>query len=646
MNTLNLSLRQKKILYMLQKQNSYMTGTQIAEELHVSSRTIRNDIQELNYCLNPLHIRILSEQSKGYLLYTESPDLLKELNQNDIAFFSKEDRVRYLVFQLCYAKEPLDLFDLEDEMYISHTTLMYDLHTLKRKYTLAEPYIELIQQKNLIFFEHNEYKIRSLLLKLFQEDWDYDAKGNAYYGYHFLDEDILEYLMGIIPKYLQQYHIFMEDPSLVALELSLAIMYQRNVSGDPLPENAPLPKTDTAAYLVTKNLFLDFEKEMHCSFPASEKDFIYHFIAQTRLLDNSLITRENAELFIGPITIEMGKLFLARIKNVFEIDFSNDDEFFISLLLYLRSIQSNHYIFYTQENSNNTKRNLLPELEFAYLFQDIAFEHMGRRLTEIELINLAFCLSGALEHHFTVLPEKKVNTVICCHMNMPATWALKRKIMGLFGNYLEITDLLPVNFKNSFDFSKTDLILTTVKKNICNNASVTTLYIDNFANFDNPDFQSSIKMLAMKSLCPKPEYPFDKLFKNAYWHKNVDITERFTIIEQIMSNFIHDNIASEEHLMEILNREAVSSFAVSNNIVFLHSIIPAKETKLSFMTLKHRIIWNNQKIKMIVMAVFRKEDRNLLFHLNNLFYHTHSTNSFKIPQTASEQEDFFHSLET
>lgn len=632
MKTSNLSLRQKKILYMLQNQNSYITGKKIAAELHVSARTIRNDIQELNYFLSSCHARILSEQSKGYLLYAEDPDMLKELHQNDIAFFTKEDRVRYLAFQLCQSDEPLNLFDLEDEMFVSHTTLMYDLHSLKRKYTLAEPYIELIQQKNAIAFEKNEYKIRSVLLNLFHEDWDYNTKGNAYYGYHFLDEDVLDYLMESIPSHLRQYHIGMEDPSLVALELSLAIMHHRTICGYSLPENPPFPKSDTAAYLAANDLFLDFEKEMHCSFPMSEKDYIYQFISQVKLLDDSLITRENAELFIGPVTIEMANLFLARIKRVFKIDFSNDDEFYIALLLYLHSLQGNHYIFYTQGNANATKKNLLPEFEFACLFQDIAFEYMERRLTEIELINLAFCISGALEHHFTLLPEKKVNTVICCHMNMPAAWALKRKIIGMFGNYLKITNLLPVNSKNAFDFSDTDLILTTVKKKICDNSSVKTLYIDSFANFDNSDFQSSIKMLAMKSLCPKPEHTFEKLFQDAYWHENEDITERFSVIETILSDYIRDGIASEEHLMEVLNREAVSSFAVENDLVFLHSIIPAKETKLSFMTLKHRIIWKNQKIQTIVMAVFRKEDRNLLFYLNNLFYHSQDSEAFNLSQ--------------
>ena len=59
------------------------------------------------------------------------------------------------------------------------------------------------------------------------------------------------------------------------------------------------------------------------------------------------------------------------------------------------------------------------------------------------------------------------------------------------------------------------------------------------------------------------------------------------------------------------------------------------------MTLSHRIVWNTKKIQMVIMAVFCKEDRNLLFYLNNLFYHSHDFEAFKIPQNESEKNDFF-----
>lgn len=633
MNRLNLSLRQKKILHILQNQTSFVTGKKIASGLNVTARTIRSDIQELNQLLRSSGIRILSEQGKGYLLDAESPDMLKNLNQNETVFLSKEERIRYLAFQLCLSGCPLNLFDLEEEMYVSRTTLLSDIQTLKRRYTLKEPHIALIQQNHAISFEKNERRIRAVLLSLFYEDWDYNTKRNAYYGCFVLDEKILDFLMETVPRHLNRCHILMEDPGLVVLELSLSVMYHRICLGHFLPEDVPVPITDADAWKAVEGLFEDFEKKVRRRFPDVEKRAVYEFVSQEKLLDESVITRENASSYISPFAVEMADLFLDRIKRVFRIDFSDDDEFYIALLLYLRSLQNSHYIFYAQGNVNEVKKNLLPELEFAFLFQDTAYQFMNRRLTELELINMAFCLSGALEHHFTVHPEKNLKTVICCHMNLPAAWAVKRKVIAMYGHYLEVTDLLPVNIMNTFDFSRTDLILSTVKKD--SGAGAQTLFLDSPADFNRFDFQGRIKMSAMNALCPKPEYPFEKLFQNAYWHENENFTERLPVIETMMSDFIRDEIASEKHLMEILNRESVSSFAFANDIVFLYSIIPAKQTQLSFLTLTHRISWGSQKIQTAVMAVFAREDRDLLFHLNNLFYHS--------PETENIQE-FFHSI--
>ena len=38
------------------------------------------------------------------------------------------------------------------------------------------------------------------------------------------------------------------------------------------------------------------------------------------------------------------------------------------------------------------------------------------------------------------------------------------------------------------------------------------------------------------------------------------------------------------------------------------------------MSLDHRVMWNNYKIRVIVMALFRKEDLRMLFYLKILFY--------------------------
>ena len=48
MDTLGLSLRQKKLLHFLRGSQTFTTGNALARQLGVSSRTIRSDVAEIN----------------------------------------------------------------------------------------------------------------------------------------------------------------------------------------------------------------------------------------------------------------------------------------------------------------------------------------------------------------------------------------------------------------------------------------------------------------------------------------------------------------------------------------------------------------------------------------------------------------------
>ena len=48
MDKLNLTLRQRKLLHMIQEQTTYITGNELAQQLNVSPRTIRNDVVAIN----------------------------------------------------------------------------------------------------------------------------------------------------------------------------------------------------------------------------------------------------------------------------------------------------------------------------------------------------------------------------------------------------------------------------------------------------------------------------------------------------------------------------------------------------------------------------------------------------------------------
>lgn len=647
MDKLNLTLRQRKLLHMMQEQTSYITGNELAKQLNVSPRTIRSDVVEINRSIRPYQAEIVSERSKGYFYIAENPEKIQKMNQIDTAFFTKEDRVRYLAFRLCLTDEPLNMYDLEDEMFVSHTTLEHDLHHLEMKYVLSDPYIELKQKKDYLSFEENEKKQRDILNRLFYEDWNYNTSGNTYYGYNFLNKDILDYIMDEVPLHLSKYSIVMEDPSLVSLNLSLAIMYHRTRTGHSLPGSDPVPKPDMQANLAASSILDALEGQLHCSFDQEERDDIYQRIASGHLPDFSNMDLSSLLYHFDPGTLNIADAYIQKIREVFHLDFAGDDDFYITLLSYLQFLQTPVHIFNTQGNPNIVKKNLLAEFEIAYLFQDLALEYLGYYINQTELQYLAHCISGALEFLYETHPETKLKTVICCHLNLSAAWALKRKILGAFDKYLDITALLPVNAKTAFDFKNTDLVLSTVRKSITEHPGTDTIQISNFMSpKDYRTLSAYIQEKQIEQMCPSPKTTVKDLLEHAFWHEKESLADRFCIIEFMATDFIKNHLAGSRYLADILRRESISTHAIGPGILFLHSLIPSSETKLSVTTLDHRIIWNSHKIRIIIMAAFHPDDTSLLFRLLHTFYNDNiNIEVLQMLKTKSEIIDFFSESE-
>ena len=230
--------------------------------------------------------------------------------------------------------------------------------------------------------------------------------------------------------------------------------------------------------------------------------------------------------------------------------------------------------------------------------------------------------SGALEYLFDTHPEYKIQTVICCHLNMPAAWSLKRKILGAFEKYLHVTALLPINSKNVMDFSGVDLILSTVRKTITDHPGTKTLKIGTLLSpRDYLSISAYIKNDRMKKLCPFGAVPLKALLQEAFWNEKARASARLEAIEELTAPFQEHGLLFPGFIQDLLRREAISSFAFRPGILFLYSLTPAKKTALSFSVFEHRILWNQFRIRVAVLAAFTEEDIPFVFQLSQIFNH-------------------------
>ena len=253
----------------------------------------------------------------------------------------------------------------------------------------------------------------------------------------------------------------------------------------------------------------------------------------------------------------------------------------------------------------------------AWEFQDLARSHLGYYITETEVLYLAYAINGALEFFLQHHPEYKLRTVICCHLNMTSAWALKRKILSTFDKYLHIVNLLPVNAKNASAFENVDLILSTVRKPITSKPGIDTIRIGYlYQPRDYLHLSEYIRDFRLRHLYPTGHFDMEELLANIYWTPDIQADTRFGIIESMAGLLMEKGIVPSEYEADLLHREAIASFCLRPEILFLHSIVPAAATRLCIAIFQHRITWNSHKIRVAVMGAFRKEDASVMLRLN------------------------------
>ena len=622
MENIVLSLRQRKILHHLKSQTDFITGDELAKEVNVSSRTIRTDINEMNELFEGRGIQIIAKRSVGYLLKADDSKQLSRLLKINDSFLSRTDRVRYIVFKLCLSDTEINLYDLEDEMFVSSTTLELDLQTLRKSFILDYPYIKLNKKKNSISFEKNELKRRIVLNRIFAENWDYNSTGNAFYNYQYIDERVLRLVMNEIQIHLIEYRIELEDVNMVNLGLGLTIAYYRIQNGYNLEKPMSLTTTDKLSIHIMDDIMDALEAKLQIQFPVYDRQPFYIFMSCSKLLNATLLNFKTVGIYFDPDIIELCDRYIQKINQHFHIDFSNDEDFYITILQLLRFIKMPIRMFNKIAMQEETlRKQFLLEFEMAYLIQPLAMEYYGFHLNHLELTYLVFCLSGALSYYNRTLP--KITTAILCHYNLPVTWNLKHAVLEKFSDYIDVDVLLPVYTKDTRNFEHIDLVLSTVNKNMTDSIPCRTLYISPcFTEKDRQNLQRLITSTRIEKLYYNQNSSLYDLLEKATWLEKENCDSYFSALEKLYHVLAKETELDETFFADIMQRESSLSFVYQPHIAIVYQTRPIEHIALSVMTLNHRIKHNDNKIRVLIMAAIPKKNENFIFQMLNELYNS------------------------
>ncbi|MBE5891381.1 MAG: HTH domain-containing protein [Lachnospiraceae bacterium] len=612
---INLSLRQRQLLHDLQSESGYITGQMLASKLRVSSRTIRNDITEMNQLLEGTGISIISKHRFGYRLESQNPKTLNHLTRSTTSFLTREERLRHVAQRLCRSDAPINLDELADEMYISKPTLELDLKEFRKQYLLSYPQIELIRARNRISFEDTEWKRREILTQLYSTRWDYQTKGNEVFQYEYPDENIISACTAAIDDFLTTNGWTLEDINIVRLDLKLAIAAARIKEGHSLSEDHS--QYINPQIITQTDLLIDtIENKLNVTLNEFERHDIYEHISCSKIEDIDML-RNNLVAYFEPSLIRFVNDYLNLIESQYHMDLFDDEEFYLALLIFFRYLSLPVHFM----NPDVLKESFSPihyavEFELAYLIQPLALEYYGFYLSQIELFYLCSLLSGALAH----IAPQKLRAVLLCHHNLSMAWGLRMQLESSYGAILTISNVLPMFRKISYDFDQVDLILTTTDVTLpeAQRAKQFTLSAS-FAG-QAPALEQFLSHLRFTRFYQNRYPSLRTLLNDARWFVQTKADDYFDALSQLGQQMLDAQIVDETWLADLFRRENASTFYERPALTVVHSPIPSSKTAIYLSVLDHRVRVENKKIRVILMVATTENDRGLYFKLLNDLY--------------------------
>lgn len=169
MSELKIKRRKYQLIKMLCKEKEYKPMSYYAHSLNVSSRTISNDLNELDEIFEKYNLALERRPNYGVSLQGKATDLERLIMTFDDSINRDSLKERYerqaeIIKEIVLDEKVVTYEDLSDKLYINSSVVYKDMVSLRR---FQNSYCEIISDRNGTRIEGSEYGKQKLLKEFF-----------------------------------------------------------------------------------------------------------------------------------------------------------------------------------------------------------------------------------------------------------------------------------------------------------------------------------------------------------------------------------------------------------------------------------------------------------------------------------------------
>lgn len=304
---MNISQRQEKILEKLSLNQQPFTAGQLSKELGVSSKTIRNDIQQLNQLSEqPM---ILSKAGTGFYINPENNYLQQLTSDKQSTNLTFDLLMRLLDQKAC------DFYELADEFFISESTLDRMVKELNRLIAKRDQRLIIKRKQNRLLIEGDEAAKRRVFTLFLNQEIETNKLSLDNYSDYFEQLDLAK-LTKVVVNVHQKEGFFVNDFSTISFILHLAVLLER-VSKKSYLNPSQVSLKETKSRQMTLAMVKELESNFEVKIPEEEYAYIYRLYSGSLVSDEDLADKKLKQAIEGVLTNidSIFSLILRRIRK-------------------------------------------------------------------------------------------------------------------------------------------------------------------------------------------------------------------------------------------------------------------------------------------------------------------------------------------
>lgn len=533
-------------------QAAYMK--ELAEQFKVSTRTIRNDLEQINEFLNKNKLSGVSLGKQGVIETGKDMERARQyLFQDDFYSYKleKHERKMFMATLLICERDYRTLSNLADCMYVSRSTVVQDLDGLKAFFKKHKLYVVSHSNKGLIL-EGEEKNKRLLLLSMiksnesvYREAPVFERLIRSLKEECRVDMEDLKTMEKVINLAEHFSGRFLTDTSFTNLKYFLVLsLYRMRLKKYAEQDSKKNSKYEMAGYILKQ--LSDFAG---IEVMEEEIKFLGRILNEMRYIKKTTSNQEIVKMQV------ITRTFIEHVSIDIDLNLQGDYIFYENLINHLESMFSSAI----QDNTvNSVVTEVLeryPKIQEAVQNNvSVLEEYIGRMLNEVEISYIVVHICAAMERNKN--STERYSVILVCNGGIGTSQLLLARLKKYFN--FDVADIIPAHDLKNADINEADVILSTVALD----TDMEYIQVDPLLNDEDcinvgkklSRLKGSHKAISRPKVKEKPEAVHMKRIKEIL-AADTPPEQMVFQIEEVVNEFCHKEVSMP--LLAMLPSEAV-----------------------------------------------------------------------------------------